>query len=156
MFALGSLQLSKELVISGHPGLSAKRYRFPVQPGRYTAYVAEQDGPVSRVVLVQGNPEQAKATERIRWNMINENHGGILLAESSDIDALPEDIEDEDLHNYFADGLMLRSPTSIGSWKSNSDDGNIIFVPSYEYYVVSRLSSAMPGFEMLCGTDWID
>lgn len=158
MFAIGSLILRKQLIICGHPGLHPKKYRFPIAPGLYTAYASDASGEVTRIVLVTGDPAQAHAHQPVAVNMSNANHGGILLAEAEAIDALPAYLDDvdEDLHNFFADGLTMRESLTSGGWKSNASDGNVIFAPSREYYVVKELKADVAGYEILCGADYDD
>jgi len=82
--------------------------------------------------------------------MLNECHGGLLLCDSSRLGKLPDDFyDDEDLWNFFADGLCFDGSLEHGDWKSNASDGNIVFVPSYEFYSIAELIG-VPGYAIFC------
>ena len=61
-----------------------------------------------------------------------------------------EDSTDTNLWNYFADGVCLKRCWEYGSWKSNSIDGNVVFIPSNEYYDIYESEN---GYIIECDKD---
>jgi hypothetical protein len=137
-------------MLSGHPGLVADAYTFPLtQRGLYTVWADVAERGAKRIHLSLGGAPGTAHSAFLRTGMLNECHGGILLCDPRLIAELPSDLHDSDLWNFFADGLCFDGSLQEGSWKSNAADGNIVFVPSQEYYSIAPLID-VPGYAILC------
>ncbi len=153
----GDINIAGQVVICGHPGLCAEKYYFDLQYGGYSVFVKEIDNNNNnpRAVEIQIIPKSAQWSQLddlLINDLSNDNHGGILIAQRSKIEELGDDFEngnDDKLWNYFSNGLCLRRSSLYKGWISNCDDGNIIFVPSCEFYRAYTLISG-DGIGILC------
>ncbi len=137
-------------------------YRFKIDtPGQYNVFVKEEPNilnkPKSKLIQISIGVEinQTK-DELIQLKLSNQCHGGIMICSSEKFSELGPDFEDNHtgkLWNYFANGLCLKRPWQYESWKSNSPDGNIVFVPSNEYYNIFKCRG---GYLIECNTGFID
>ena len=148
------------MVICGHPGLCAEKYFFDVEDGIYSVLVREVDNnhnkpKAAEIQIIRQGTSWSARGQRIggdSGDISNENHGGILIACKSKIDELGSDFEDcpsEKLWNFFSNGLCLKRSIEFEGWKSNSIDGNIVFVPSCEFYRAYKLKIG-DGIAVLC------
>lgn len=151
----GNLNITRQIVVCGHPGLCVDKYYFNAEDGIYSVLVREAENDKNKpkaveIQIVRQNTPWSDRGERIGGDICNQNHGGILIASRSMIDKLGSDFEDnQKLWNYFADGLCLKRPHKFDGWKSNSIDGNVVFVPSCEYYRAYKTTLGN-GIAILC------
>jgi hypothetical protein len=146
----GSLWLEHSVTLSGHPGLVADFYTFPlIQSGFYEVWVKEGETGAERIHLSLGGKPGDQHGAIVQTGMLNECHGGLLLCDPQRLTELPDDFPENDLWNFFADGLCFSGSLQHEGWKSNAADGNIVFVPSQEYYSIAPLID-VPGYAILC------
>ena len=160
MILYGNIFFSNEFVFCGHPRLSMDIYRFKVDtPGLYDVFVKEEPNDLNKPesVLIQittGVEINQNKGQLIQSGLSNECHGGVMICSSekfSELGSVFENNHSDKLWNYFANGICLKQPWIFESWKSNSPDGNIVFVPSDEYYNVFKCRG---GYLIECNADF--
>jgi hypothetical protein len=158
MHLIGTIRFNSRLSISGHPGMT-NGYIFNINKGiEYHIYADKISdyGYDTSIILITPDPHPGYSMASSGFTYItNGAHGGLMLCDYEDLKAAFDIDEIDEYNDDISFALHNWEPMTFGGWKSNIKGGNVIFIPSDEYFRVYQAEKSGK-YIITCRNSWED